>query len=586
MQLVGLTRTVREGAFARTFRHIGSPDAFSFQLLIFFVYTLTVISFLTDSVLLQSFDPLWFLVSGAGFLPPIAIGFIYKIAFLNRAPIKSRPLMNLLVAGLAGSSRNLSVGLFAWWAGLDNSQLWAFRFFGGLVVGLAIFSIWSLSQGATTEYTTALRKYSALQNELAATREEMPELLLEVNEKLQARAQNSVIPQLDAIASALGETRSGELVLGQLRATLTNEIRPLMDEIAHEAPKPFQERNIEQLRKIKSTLPNRYKLYDSISILGASFTQSIGFGFWLTFFIAGQGLVITAIEIVLYGITLWALKQLIPRDREFNKFTATLLTTILGALSSVATIIYLSSVPMTALTFWMLTGISLFSGILAPVILAHTKARQKRQQEMEEKISSELTAIAKENSIFAQRVWVFRKRWLLLLHGTVQSALTAAITRLQTTEEIDEFTVQMVKQDLRRAELAINSSQTAELNFDDAMNELKSVWHGICEIQIQVSERAKRALGRNTDSAFCVNEIAKEAISNAVRHGSASNAKIAIDRIQDDLIQVEISNDGISALSKEKQGIGSSMLNEICLNWSLTNKAKRVILSANLPFQL
>ncbi len=586
MKLVGKTRYDREGAFARTFRHIGSPDAYSFQLLGFFVYTLIVISFLTDSVLLQSFDPMWFLVSGAGFLPPIAIGFIYKISYLNRAPVKSRPVLNLLVAGLAGSSRNVSVGLFAWWSGLDNSQLWAFRFLGGMVVGLAIFSIWSLSQGATTEYTTALRRFSALQNELAATREEMPELLLEVNENLQGRAQNSVIPQLDAIAKAFGETRSGDLALGQLRATLANEIRPLMDEIAQEAPKPFQERNIEQLRKVKATLPNRYKLYDSISILGASFTQSIGFGFWLTFFLAGQGLIITAVEIVLYGVTLWALKQIVPREREFKKSTATVLTILLGALSSMATVIYLSTIQMALLTFWVLTGISVFSGILAPVILAHTRARQKRQQEMEVKISSELTAIAKENSIFAQRVWVFRKRWLLLLHGTVQSALTAAITRLQTTEEIDEFTVQMVKQDLHRAELAINSSQTAELNFDDAMNELKSVWQDICEIDIQVSERAKRALGRNTDSAFCVNEIAKEAISNAVRHGSANHAKIAIDRIDDDLIQLEISNDGISVRSKENSGIGSSMLNEICLDWSLTNKAKRVYLMANLPFQL
>lgn len=586
MKLVGLTQTGREGAFARTFRHIGSPEAFSFRLLIFFVYTLTVISFITDSVLLQSFDPLWFVVSGAGFLPPIAIGFIYKVALLNRAPVKSRPILNLVVAGFAGSSRNLSVGLFAWWAGLDNSQLWTFRFFGGLVVGLAIFSIWSLSQGATTEYTTALKRFSALQNELATTREEIPELLLEVNEKLQARAQNSVIPQLDAIANALGETRSAELALGQLRATMANEIRPLMDEIAHEAPKPFQERNIEQFRKIKSNLPNRYKLYDSISIVGAAFTQSIGSGFWLVFFLGAKGLITTAIEIVLYGITLWALKQLIPRDREFNKITATVLTMILGGLSSLATIFYLSTIQMTPLIFWVLISISLFTGILAPVILAHTRARLKLQQEMEEKISSELTKIAKENSIFAQRVWVFRKRWLLLLHGTVQSALTAAISRLQTAEEIDGFTVQMVKQDLRRAELAINSSQTAVLDFDDAMNELKSVWQGICEIQIQVSERAKRALGRNTDSAFCVNEIAKEAISNAVRHGSASTAKIVIDRIEDDLIHVEISNDGISARTKEKLGIGSSMLNEICLNWSLTNKSRRVYLLANLPFQL
>lgn len=586
MQLVGFQNKRREGALKRTLRHLGSPDTYSIQLMVFFVYTLVVISFLTDSILLQSFNPLWIVVSGAGFLPPIAIGLVYKFFFLSRATLKSRPILNLAVAGLAGSSRNLSVGLFAMWAGLDNSQLWLFRFLGGMVVGLAIFSIWSLSQGATTEYTTSLRKHASLQSELAATREEMPELLSEVNEKLQQRAQLSVLPQLDAIGNALGETRSSEVALGQLRSTMANEIRPLMDELANDAPKPFQERNIDQLRRVRTTLPNSYKLYDSISIIGAAFTQSIGFGFWLTFFLAGQGLLVTAIEIGIYGISLWAFKQLIPRDREFKKSTATILTILMGAASSGLTVVYLATIEMTPLVYWVLTGISIFSGILAPVILAHTKARLKRQQEIETKIASELNAIAKENSIFAQRVWVFRKRWLLLLHGTVQSALTAAITRLQTAEEIDEFTVQMVKQDLRRAEAAINSSNTETLNIDEAMEELRAVWNGICDVTVQVSERAKRALQRNSDSAFCINEIAKEAISNAVRHGAANAAKIDIDRVEDDLIHIQVINDGISARAKDRKGIGSSMLDEICLHWSLTNRSKRVYLTADLPIQL
>lgn len=586
MQLVGFLNKRREGALRRTFNHLGSPDAYSIQLMVFFVYTLVVISFLTDGVLLQSFNPLWILVSGAGFLPPIAIGLAYKLIFLNRAPLKSRPFWNLAVAALAGSSRNLSVGFFAMWAGLDNSQLWLFRFFGGMVVGVAIFSIWSLSQAATTAYTTSLRNYAALQTELSATREQMPELLSEVNEKLQSRAQKSVIPQLDAIAIALGQTRSGEVALGQLRSTMANEIRPLMDEIANEAPKPFQKRNIEQLRKVRTTLPSRYKLYDSISIVGAAFTQSIGFGFWLTFFFAGKGLTITAIEIGIYGISLWALKQLVPKDREFKKSTATILTILMGAAASGLTVIYLATIEMTLLVYWALTGISLFSGILAPVILAHTKARTERQHEIEIKIANELKVIAKENSIFAQRVWVFRKRWLLLLHGTVQSALTAAITRLQTAQEIDEFTIQMVKQDLGRAESAINSSNTASLNFDESIQELKQVWHGICDVTVRVSERAKRALRRNSDSAFCVNEIVKEAISNAVRHGAASTATIDIDRVEDDLIHIEVVNDGIPSRAKERKGIGSSMLDEICLNWSLTNRSKLVYLTAELPIQL
>ena len=537
-------------------------------------------------MLLQSFNPLWFVVSAAGFLPPITVGFIYKIAYLNRRPEKSRPGLNLLVAAFAGSTRNLSVGLFALWANLDTSQLWLFRFFGGIVVGIAIFILLSLSQGTTTDYKSSLRKLASIQSDLAATREEMPELLQEVNENLQNRTKASVLPQLDAIYKALGETRSGEAAVSQLRETLAKEIRPLLEELAQQSPQPFKERDFQGLRKVKSTLPSRFRLYESMPILGAAVTQAIGYGFWLIFLYAGAGLVQSVIAIVVYGFVLFALKQFIPRNREFSKGVATSLIVVLSAVSSACVAIYLASLNIPLLTYLAVTGVSVFSGILAPVILAQTSARHNRQKEIEKRIAGELSAIAKENSLFAQKVWVFRKRWLLVLHGTVQSALTAAVTRLQNAPEIDEYTVQMVNQDLRRAEKAINSDEQTTIKFEEALAELKAVWSGICDLTIEISERAKRALLRNSDSAFCVNEIAKEAVSNAVRHGSASSAKILIDRVEDDTLHIEISNDGIAPRTREKPGIGSSMLDEICLNWYLEAKSRKVTLVADLPVRV
>jgi two-component sensor histidine kinase len=233
--------------------------------------------------------------------------------------------------------------------------------------------------------------------------------------------------------------------------------------------------------------------------------------------------------------------------------------------------------------FVAIAGLSVFGGILAPILNALNAARQKRRAEIEARISIDLLEIAKQNSFFAQRVWVFRRRWLLVLHGTVQSALTAAVNRLSNAKEVDEFTVQMVNQDLLRATSAIDSNQSNSLNLEESFKELHDVWSGICSVNVKISERAKRALTRNSDTAFCVNEIAKEAVSNAVRHGSAKSALIEIDRLEDDLLQVEITNDGIPLRSQEKPGIGSEMLDEICLNWALENSGKKVRLTANLP---
>jgi two-component sensor histidine kinase len=212
--------------------------------------------------------------------------------------------------------------------------------------------------------------------------------------------------------------------------------------------------------------------------------------------------------------------------------------------------------------------------------------RIEKRNEIESQITGDLLAIAKENALFAQRLWVFRKRWLLILHGSVQSSLTAALTRLQAAPEINAVTIEMVKQDLRRAELAVESNHTEGFNLDLGISELQEVWAGICTVKVQVSSRDKRALIKNPDSSYCVNEIVKEAVSNAVRHGEASEAQVTIDRISDDLLTVEVTNNGRSPKDDDRTGIGSEMLDEVCLHWELITEKKQVRLVAELPIKL
>jgi two-component sensor histidine kinase len=309
----------------------------------------------------------------------------------------------------------------------------------------------------------------------------------------------------------------------------------------------------------------------------------MGYGFWLTLLYAGQGALQSLQAISIYAITLFAARFFVPRKREFPRSAGAAIVLIAAALASSATVIYLATLSLPLIEFVAIAGLSVFGGILSPILFALNAARQRKRAEIEAKISIDLLEIAKQNSFFAQRVWVFRRRWLLVLHGTVQSALTAAVNRLSKAKEVDEFTIQMVNQDLLRATSAIESDQATSVNLEENLKELRDVWSGICSVELKLSERAKRALTRNSDTAFCVNEIAKEAISNAVRHGSAKSAVIDIDRLEDDLLKVEITNNGIPLRSQEKPGIGSEMLDEICLNWNIQNDGKKVRLVANLP---
>lgn len=574
-----------ESSFQRTFRHFGSKDVWSWQLVLFSFYILSVVSFLTDSVRLSSFTTDWLLVSGAGFLPPLAIGLCYKRLYLDRVKDRSRPVLNLLMAGFIGSSRNLSVGIFAYISGLDTAALWTFRFFGGFAGGVVIFIFWAITQGTRTDYLFALRRLSFLQNELAASREGMPDLLTDVYEGLQTRARNAIIPQLDVMQELLKKNRIGTEAASHLRKTLANVVRPLMDELREKTPTPFLKKNILNLDKVQAQFPDRYVLFTSLRTWTSSITQVIGYGAWLIFLEGFNGLFTSLISAAIYSATFGACKLAVPRGKIFSSKFATTATIAIGLISTGTVSIYVGSQINHIPTYIAIVSVLAITGIFAPLFLSHAWVRQQGRLAAEEKISKELFSIAKENSLFSQSVWVFRKRWLLLLHGTIQSSITAAVTRLETAKEVDEYLVQLVKQDLSRAEKAIEAEATFTLDFRQMTTELQQTWQGICNVKSEISERAKRALQKNHETAFCVNELVKEAVSNAVRHGLASEATIAIDRIDDDVLHLEISNNGVPPKQKDKPGIGSQMLDEICLNWQLTTSTKKVVLIADLPFK-
>jgi hypothetical protein len=586
MQLMGSFAKPQKRAFERTFRYLGSSSTWSMGFFWFAFSILSVISFLTDALQNGNFQVLWFLVSPAGFIIPLLIGVIYRYLFINFDPDKFRTVSNLLAAGIAGASRNLSVGILAHWAGLESTNLWLFRTIGGSVMGLAVFILWAFANGSKTDYLISLQRLAVTQSNLASTRTQMPEHLAAINDNLQERTKQALLPQLSAIKQLLG-TNYAE-ALDKLRYAIAEQIRPMMLEIEKDQPKPFKATNIRQLRKVKAGLPNQFLLHDKLMVTWSSLLAMLGASLWLVLLGSKHGLLDIPIMFTIYFMALSLCKFLLPNEKQFSKVVGILLTLIFALFASSMNLLYIYFfLEYSPLQTLMMMGFVLVGGVVGPILLLQVNVRSARRAEVESQITDDLLAIAKENSLFAQRLWVFRKRWLLVLHGSVQSSLTAALTRLQKAEQVDGVVLELVKQDLRRAEAAVDANLNDEIDLPSGLSELQEVWRGICEISIEISERAKRALARSHDSSFCVNEIVKEAVSNAVRHGDATSASVSIDRVTDDLLNVTVINNGSAPRVKEQQqGIGSDMLDEICLSWSLDVVKKKVRLVAELPVKL
>jgi hypothetical protein len=472
------------------------------------------------------------------------------------------------------------------WANIDTQPLWAFRTVGGALMGVSVFAFWAIGNGSRIEYRGALNSLSEIQAKLAAVRKNMGLRLTAVNDGLQARTQQALIPQLDAIRDLLGNFATADAAK-QLRDTISNQIRPIMIAISKEIPEPFEIKDMSRLKSLAPKMASRFTLKNKIEVTYSSLIEILGLAIWLAIFESPNGLLDILALFAIFFTVMSIFKLMVPKDLRFSRNSAILTTSIFALAASSANVIYLYYLNYSPPQFWMLTGFAYICGVMGTLLVMQLGEVRELRLQVENQIRADLQAVAKENALFAQKVWVFRKRWLLVLHGNVQSALTAALTRLQNTAKVDSVVVELVKQDLRRAELAVNSNLTDEVDLQKGLGEVTEVWSGICDVSVTISERAKRALSRNTDTGFCVNELVKEAVSNAVRHGEATKVEVEIDRLSDDLLHVVVTNDGAQPKSQNVEpGIGSEMLDEICLDWKLTSDEKSVVLKANLPIKL
>jgi two-component sensor histidine kinase len=85
-------------------------------------------------------------------------------------------------------------------------------------------------------------------------------------------------------------------------------------------------------------------------------------------------------------------------------------------------------------------------------------------------------------------------------------------------------------------------------------------------------------------AGFCANEIIKEGLGNAFRHGLAKQVFIKFESEKPGFVTIEIINDGKSPNKKARTGLGSQLLSEIANPWSITkNPSGGGVLRAQLP---
>jgi signal transduction histidine kinase len=573
-------------AISSSLRVFNRKEIWGWPLFWFALPVYFLLSFFFDVFLAQSWRIEWLYIAVFSMGAVTLLAIFFRHFFVNRFFLnRSAGLFNVIAIAALGAVKNVLVGELSVLWGLVTSVDWAFRIYGGAGLSIGVLLGFVYVLGARVDHNSTMAALEASRAQLVRHRAEAEDLLAREQKDLLRQTQSSLLPRLDEIQKSLAGSAEPIKVVESLRELIQTRVRPLSKSLSQAAENLTLASAPAPVEKPKSKMFQNSFLLRPIIAPGQMFLMILLGNWFLSYVILG---IVAANWSLLYSCASWAIiagiKVLIPASYRLNRSAGISLLFFIG---------FVSSNPV----YWLLKEFSdnlqedlllllVVLNVIGSVVgFAYSKSLELDRIEAVNQMQRDNNQLAREVALFDQQVWIARRSWSFVVHGTVQAALTAAITRLSASSQPEQYQVDLALQDLERATNALSKTPEINVDLNQALQNIASTWSGICKVRFNLTERASRALQKDQNARMCVNEICKEAVSNAVRHGEAKNISFEIDRSSDEILFITASNDGRALDKSAIPGVGSKMFDELTIGWSLqTNRgAQQTVLQAQLP---
>jgi len=189
------------------------------------------------------------------------------------------------------------------------------------------------------------------------------------------------------------------------------------------------------------------------------------------------------------------------------------------------------------------------------------------------------------------RRWHQQLHFARRVHGSLQSEVAAMAIRLDkelakpssratSIGDLQTTLEQKVQQVFEAPEVGLNPT--------DVLTEISETWAGICDISVILTPTDAEQLMRDPIAVETALEVIREAVSNAIRHGSAKRVAVSVSMPDETIVRVEVNNDGVPLETKPdatRGGTGSKHLEECSMEYQLTQSKGETRLLADLPFR-
>lgn len=571
---------------AKSLRGLDRKEIWGWPLFWFAMPVYFFLSFAFDVFLENSWRLEWLVIAVVTYFATVVLAIVFKSIFVDRIFLRRGTwLANIIIVAIIGAFKNTMVGYLSILFGLTDSADWAFRIYGGAGLAFGILVSFVYLLGARVEHTALMTELATTRARLVALRSQAETILAAEQAELLRQTQETILPRLDEIQRTLVGNSQRVAAVDELRNLVQQEVRPLSENLS-KAAASLGSISVPQVQNSRSSGFLQDKQQLKVLIRPGAMSFFLVAGSWVTTYIV-LGIVAANWSVLCSLATLAiiaVIKALVPARLKVTPRAAILFLFLIGFSSANASYWPLKEFSSNFQQDLLL--LTVVANIMGNVVgFAYSKIVDLDHQEVFNQVTRENNALAREAALFEQQMWIARRNWSFVVHGTVQAALTAAITRLSYTGELEQYQIDLVKQDIAKATNALSKTPETEANLQEAISNLVTTWNGICEIKFEISERANRSLLRDANARMCVNEICKEAVSNAVRHGEATSIVISIDRSNDELLIIEAADNGRGMASGTIPGVGSRMLDDLSVDWSISNNRAiaRTVLEAHLP---
>ena len=486
-----------------------------------------------------------------------------KYTVLRNVAKKPRPITSLVVFAMAGAARGWSVAYLLELFQVTEQADYADRMLAGSLLVHIWFAVSAVMVDGERQYRASYAELLGQIDRQMSLRTEQATALKKYQEKLLAEIKTTLS---DALRS--GQTAS------DIHESVEHLIRPLAHRLNtstnffETVAKPPSRRI--QLAPVVRTAFNQTAYSPLwtilVAVLATAYSKLWQFGLAALW------------DSIVSALVIWAFFTLAKRWRLYGFWVLPIWFTT-GLAASLVTAFFSGNLSIEGIPNVMYLSIN----VIVPAAIVAAIGAFDRNTDHNLAVLRELAdKVSWEAASLEQRAWVEQQRLARFVHSELQGRLRAFALRLDVSGRLP--TDEDIEKLRRECEEAF-PLESKQRNFQDFLENNLSLWEGVVEIRTDVSTEVLAALASDTYASLAAEEIWKEAVVNAVRHGKAKRIEITakLERTVSDqlLLQLDFVDDGAGPL-QANEGMGLAQLQQLTINHALIREKGKTRLSATL----